>query len=149
MHRLVLLMCLSLGMATLAAACGGEKEEAPATQPVTAVDTGPVPTETDATPAIVVETPAPGETVSSPLELSGTADVYEATVSYSLEDANGTEIAKGFTTASCGTGCRGTFEVSVEFDAAGSTSGTLFVFEVSAEDGSRTKIVEIPLTFAG
>ncbi len=103
----------------------------------------------DVTPAILVETPAPGETVSSPLEISGTANVFEATVSYSLEDANGNEIAKGFATASCGTGCRGTFETSVEFDAAGSSSGTLFVFEVSAEDGSRTKTVEIPLTFAG
>jgi len=101
----------------------------------------------DVTPAILVETPAPGDTVSSPLRIAGTANVFEATVSYSLE-ASGKEIAKGFTTATCGTGCRGTFDVTVPFDAGGASSGTLYVFEVSAEDGSRTKVVEIPLTFA-
>ena len=102
----------------------------------------------DVTPPILVETPTPFATVSSPLTIAGTANVFEATVSYSLEDATGAEITSGFTTATCGTGCRGTFEVSVPFEAGGVSEGTLVVFESSAEDGSRIHVVEIPLTFA-
>lgn len=168
MRRFALLSIVALGLVSLAAACGGGDEVAPATEPPvaesqpttttqTTTTTAPPetgtseaqPTDENETPAILVETPAPGDTVSSPLKIAGTANVFEATVSYSLEDANGTEIAKGFTTATCGTGCRGTFDVTVPFDGAGASSGTLYVFEVSAEDGSRTKVVEIPLTFAG
>lgn len=101
----------------------------------------------DVTPAILVETPAPFDTVTSPLTIAGTANVFEANLSYALEDASGAEIANGFTTATCGTGCRGTFEVSVPFEWSGEPQGTLYVFEISAEDGSRTKIITIPLTF--
>ncbi len=98
-------------------------------------------------PAILVESPAVGDTVTSPLRLSGTANVFEATVSYELDDAAGQKLADGFVTASCGTGCWGTFAKDVSFQASQGSSGTLHVFEVSAKDGSRTKEVVIPLTF--
>jgi hypothetical protein len=60
-------------------------------------------------------------------------------------DADGNVIDENFVTATSGTGTRGTFEFTtgdVE-DAA-----TLVVFETSAEDGSRIREVEIPLTAA-
>ena len=53
---------------------------------------------------------------------------------------------ENFVTATSGTGTRGTFDFTtkkfaIPFDGVGS----LVVFERSAEDGSRTKLVEIPL----
>jgi germination protein M len=101
----------------------------------------------DLAPAILVETPAVGDTVSSPLRLTGTANTFEATLEYALSDWDGKIIANGFATATCGTGCRGTFDVSVPFEWSGEPRGSLVVFERSAKDGSRTNVVEIPLAF--
>jgi hypothetical protein len=101
----------------------------------------------DLAPAILVESPAPGDTVSSPVTISGSANVFEANVSLAIEDAAGNEIASDFTTATCGTGCRGTFETSVPFEWEGEPSGTVIVYEASAKDGSRINVVEIPVAF--
>ena len=73
--------------------------------------------------------------------------MFEATSNYELLDATGAVIAEGFVTASCGTGCRGTFDVEVAFEWSGDPRGTLRVFELSAKDGSRVNVVEIPLAF--
>lgn len=101
----------------------------------------------DQAPPTLVETPAVGDVVASPLRLSGTSNVFEATSNYELLDATGAVIAEGFVTASCGTGCRGTFDVEVAFEWSGDPRGTLRVFELSAKDGSRVNVVEIPLAF--
>lgn len=97
-------------------------------------------------PPIVVEAPHPGEDIQGPFKLTGIANVFEATVSWKLVDSEGNLVKKGFTTATCGTGCWGTFEDVVRYDVL-SGAGTLKVFESSAEDGSPLHIVEIPLTF--
>ena len=55
-------------------------------------------------PAITVESPLIGGLVSSPVTVSGTADVFEAVVSVRVLDSAGNEIARTFTMASCGTG---------------------------------------------
>jgi hypothetical protein len=95
---------------------------------------------------IDVSTPQPGDMVSSPVTIAGTADVFEATVSYQVKDGNGKVIAHGFTTASCGTGCRGDYTVDVPFEVDQEQTGTVVVFEESAEDGSKINVVEIPVT---
>lgn len=41
--------------------------------------------------------------------VSGTANVFEATLELTLLDGGGTALAEDFTTATCGTGCRGEF----------------------------------------
>ncbi len=102
----------------------------------------------DFVPAILVEHPTPGEEVTSPLHVTGNADTFEATFEYELKDAGGTVIAKGFTTATSGSGMRGTFEFTVPFKVDHAQDGTLVVFESSAEDGSRIHIREIPLRLA-
>ena len=38
-------------------------------------------------PAIVIESPLPGESVTSPIRVTGTANVFEATVSFEVRDA--------------------------------------------------------------
>jgi hypothetical protein len=97
-------------------------------------------------PAIVVDEPTSGATASSPIEVSGTADVFEATVSYRLLDENAQVIAKGVTTATCGTGCRGTYTASIPYEVDHDQDGTLWVFESSAKDGRPTNVVSIPVT---
>jgi hypothetical protein len=100
----------------------------------------------DLTPAILVEAPLPFATVSAPLRLRGTANTFEATFEYELLDSTGKTLAKHFVTATSGSGTRGTYDVTIPFGPPGG-SGTLFVYELSAKDGSRIHQVEIPLTF--
>ena len=52
-------------------------------------------------PAITVRSPVIGAQVTSPVTVSGTADVFEAPVSVRILDSSGHEIARTFTTASC------------------------------------------------
>ncbi len=96
--------------------------------------------------AILVETPGIGERVSSPVTVSGTADVFEAVVSIRILDENGKVITATFTTATCGTGCRGTFEKAVGYSVDHAQPGTIEVFEASAKDGSPMFTVTIPVT---
>jgi germination protein M len=100
----------------------------------------------DLLPAIVVETPGPGDAVSSPLTISGTANVFEANVSYRIEGENGHSVADGYATATCGTGCRGTYVVTVDYTIGHDQGGTVVVFESSAQDGSEINVVRIPVT---
>jgi germination protein M len=100
----------------------------------------------DVTPAILVESPLTFEDVTSPLEVTGTANTFEANFQYELTDTDGLIVDENFVTATSGTGTRGTFDFTtdpftVPFDGVGS----LIVFESSAEDGSRINLVEIPL----
>jgi len=97
----------------------------------------------DQTPAILVESPLPFAEVASPLTASGTANTFEASFNYEVYDADGNLVGENFVTATSGTGTRGTFEFTTgDFDSI----SKLVVFEPSAEDGSKTKLVEIPLT---
>lgn len=95
---------------------------------------------------IVVDTPQEGEEITSPLVLSGSADVFEANVSYRVVTSTGDVLKRGFTTASCGSGCRGTFSVTIPFDVDEPTAATIEVFEESAEDGKPLHQVEIEVT---
>lgn len=109
----------------------------------------PAETPASATPGrrapIEVEVPAPGDELTPPVTISGTANVFEATVSYRVVDETGRELAAGFTTATCGTGCRGEFSATADFEVAEPTEATIEVFESSAKDGSPLHLVEIPV----
>jgi Immunoglobulin-like domain of bacterial spore germination/Sporulation and spore germination len=100
----------------------------------------------DLLPAILAESPLIGDRVSSPVTVSGTANVFEATVSLRILDENGDEIARTFTTATCGTGCRGDYSVAVAYSVDHEQAGTIEVFESSAQDGSMINVVDIPVT---
>ncbi|MER7458751.1 Gmad2 immunoglobulin-like domain-containing protein [Micromonospora sp. NPDC126480] len=102
----------------------------------------------DLLPPIVVTAPVIGARVTSPVTVAGTADVFEATVSVRVLDAAGQEIATTFTTATCGTGCRGDYRVAVGYRVDREQAGTVEVYEVSPQDGSRTKVVTVPVRLA-
>ena len=99
----------------------------------------------DQLPFILVQTPLLGERVSSPVHISGTANVFEAVVSIAILDQQGRVIASTFTMATCGTGCRGMWETDVAYDVAATQHGTIHVYEVSAMDGSEIHVVDIPV----
>jgi germination protein M len=98
----------------------------------------------DLTPSILVESPLPFASVTSPLRVWGTANTFEATFDYELLDPSGKVLSKHFVTATSGTGTRGTYDFTVPFEAPNGL-GKLVVLELSAADGSRIHEVEIPL----
>ena len=99
----------------------------------------------DLLPAILIESPAFGAEVDNPLIASGTANVFEATVSVTLTDGDGLIIFEGFTTATCGTGCRGDWEIAIPYEVDALQMGSLIVWESSARDGSQTNVREHPV----
>jgi hypothetical protein len=99
-------------------------------------------------PAITVQSPVIGTQVTSPVTVSGTADVFEAVVSARILDSAGREIARTFSTASCGTGCRGDYSVTVSYSVPQTDPGTIEVFESSAKNGLPVNVQLIPVTLA-
>lgn len=94
---------------------------------------------------IFVDDPAWGATVRSPMQLAGLADVFEAQFRFRLLDAAGRSLADGKLTASCGSGCLGSYGVDVPFTVNASTAGRLQVFDLSEQDGSMQDVVDYPL----
>lgn len=103
----------------------------------------------DLLPAIVVTSVAIGQRVPSPVTVAGTANVYEATVSIRILDAAGKPVATTFTTATCGSGCRGDYTTAVKYRLGSVQAGTLQVYQVSADDGSALSMVSIPVILGG
>ena len=99
-------------------------------------------------PAITVQSPVIGAQVGNPVVVSGTADVFEATVIVRILDSAGHEIARTFTTATCGTGCRGDYSVTISYSVPRTQPGTIVVFESSAKDGQPVNVQQIPVTLA-
>jgi hypothetical protein len=99
-------------------------------------------------PAITVQSPVIGEQVTSPVTVSGTANVFEAVVSVRVLDSAGNELARTFTNATCGTGCRGSYSVTIAYSAARAEPGTVEIFETSAKDGQPVNVQLIPVTLA-
>jgi spore germination protein GerM len=100
-------------------------------------------------PPIEVAEPVEGTEVTSPVTVSGTANVFEANVSIEILDARGKVVGKTFTTASCGTGCRGTFSVPVGFKITRVQQGTVVVHDDDAAGtGKPPHEVRVPVTLA-
>jgi len=137
-------LCIGL----LATACASDSDDgAPTRSPRSSEGTSsPRAEPSDGTePAIVVEQPASGDEVASPVKISGTADVFEATVHVRVLGSGGLELAARFTTATCGSGCRGEFSTKLSFFIEKTQDGTIEVFESSAEDGSPVNLVSVPV----
>jgi hypothetical protein len=96
-------------------------------------------------PMIFVESPTPGEEVTSPITLSGVSNTFEATVNYTLTDPEGLILEEGFTMGGT-TGTFGSFDTTIDFATQRHGLGALIVYEVSPEDGSHQNVVEIPIT---
>jgi germination protein M len=96
-------------------------------------------------PAIFVDQPAYGGALGNPGRISGTADVFEAAFRVTLVDAEGKTIAAVPAKASCGTGCRGSFDLTLPYTLDRAQAGTLRVWDGSMKDGSPVNVREYPV----
>ncbi|HEV3473489.1 MAG TPA: Gmad2 immunoglobulin-like domain-containing protein [Actinomycetota bacterium] len=96
-------------------------------------------------PAIVLESPKPGDEVSNPVTISGFANTFEANVVIRIRDANGDVLVETFTTATCGSGCWGDFSEDVRYEVTEPQEGRIEVLTYSAEDGSERDVISTPV----
>ena len=94
---------------------------------------------------VFVDRPAWGGFLGNPARLVGLANVFEATFHVRILDDEGRSLADGPVMASCGSGCWGSFDVSIPYSVSAAGWGTLQVYELSAQDGSVINLTEYPV----
>ena len=99
----------------------------------------------DLLPSMFVDRPAFGAAAGNPARITGTANVFEATFRVALLDASKKVLVDKMNMATCGTGCRGTFDVTLQYDVPKAQWGTLRVYFGSAVDGSPEDIRDYPV----
>jgi hypothetical protein len=105
----------------------------------------------DLLPSVFVDRPAFGAAIGNPARVAGNANVFEASFMITILDGSGRVLAEGPAMATCGTGCRGTFDATVPYSVGSAQWGTLRVWVSSARDGLPEDVREYPvwLTPAG
>jgi hypothetical protein len=96
-------------------------------------------------PSIFVDRPAFGAAAGNPARIAGSANVFEATFRIALLDHSGKVLVDQRAMATCGTGCRGTFDVTLRYDVPRAHWGTLRTYFGSAVDGSPEDIRDYPV----
>ncbi len=96
-------------------------------------------------PSTFVDRPAFGAAAGNPARITGTSNVFEATFRIALLDGSRTVLVDQMAMATCGTGCRGTFDVTLRYDVPKAQWGTLRVYFGSAQDGSPQDIRDYPV----
>jgi len=96
-------------------------------------------------PAIFVDRPAWGGAFPSPGRVTGLANVFEAQFRLQVLDGRRHVLVDTPVHATCGTGCWGTFDVTVPYSVATAQWGTLRVFDPSAKDGTPIDVREYPI----
>lgn len=96
-------------------------------------------------PPIMVDSPAWGGTLAQPGRVTGAANVFEATFRISIVDNDGRILADERVMATCGTGCWGTFDVTIPYLVDHDQLGAVIVYDLSAKDGSRENVREYPV----
>lgn len=138
------LIVVLLAAGLLLAACDGD--DGPETEP----SPTPAPGATDTpAPAIDIDSPQGGDTITSPVTVSGTASVFEATLNVAIKDAAGNVLCETFTTASEGAPGRGDYEVTLAFVPPESAEdGSVEAYTRSAKDGSIQDRVSLDVTLS-
>ena len=70
-------------------------------------------------------------------------------MSLALTDNDGLILWEGFTTATCGTGCRGDWSIEIPYTVDTDQLGAVIAWEESAQDGSQTNVREHPVWLRG
>jgi germination protein M len=99
----------------------------------------------DILPEIFVDRPAYGAAIGNPARVSGNANVFEATFRIAILDGSDRVLVDKQAMATCGSGCRGTFDVTLAYDVSKAQWGTLRVYYGSAKDGSPQGIRDYPV----
>jgi Immunoglobulin-like domain of bacterial spore germination len=96
-------------------------------------------------PLIFVDRPAWGAALPNQGRVTGLANVFEARFRMALFDHNGKVLVAVPARASCGTGCWGTFAVTLSYDVARAQWGTLRVWVISEFSGRPAAVREYPV----
>lgn len=112
----------------------------PSPSPPPVASASPTPVED---PSIAIETPFANGEVASPVSITGTAGVVDATLTVRVLDGDGDELAATVVEASCGDGCVGTFAAELFFFIERRQPGTIEVSGVS-EDGDAA-VASVPV----
>jgi hypothetical protein len=96
-------------------------------------------------PTIFVDRPAFAAAAGNPARVTGNADVFEATFRMAILDGARKVLVDRMAMATCGTGCRGTFDATLRYDVPRAQWGTLRVYYGSAKDGSPQDIRDYPV----
>ncbi|MFL5779063.1 MAG: GerMN domain-containing protein [Chloroflexota bacterium] len=96
-------------------------------------------------PPIFVDFPAWGASLANPARITGTANVFEATFRIAIRDGAGNTLADRQVMATCGTGCAGTFDVTIAYAVAKAQMGSLVAYNRSAKDGSVEDLRSYPV----
>jgi sporulation and spore germination protein/immunoglobulin-like protein involved in spore germination len=91
-------------------------------------------------PDIWVDRPAFDAAIGNPAHVTGNSNVFEATFRIAILDGAGKVLADEQVMATCGTGCRGTFDVTIEYTVSKAQYGILRAYNLSARDGSPESI---------
>jgi germination protein M len=97
-------------------------------------------------PSVFVERPTWGATLGNPVRVSGIANVFEAVFFVEVRDADGDTLAEERVMATCGTGCWGTFDVTIPYDVSRRQEGSVVTYNLSAMDGSVEDLRSYPAT---
>ena len=97
-------------------------------------------------PSIFVDRPAYGGTAGNPLRVTGLANVFEASFFVEILDEDGVRLVRQHVMATCGTGCWGTFDVTLPYDVPSRQTGSLVTYVLSARDGSVEEVRTYPVT---
>lgn len=96
-------------------------------------------------PLIFVDRPAWGAALLNPGRVTGLANVNEAQFRIALRDRKGKVLVDVPVRASCGTGCWGTFDVTLSYVVASAQWGTLRVWDISEYSGRPVAVREEPV----
>jgi hypothetical protein len=98
----------------------------------------------DVTPIILVDSPLPGDTVTSPVRVRGTANVFEATLEVHVVGASG-DLGVAHVTATEGAPQRGSFDATIQLQAHDPGPAKIVAFDVSQADGTRQHVFTVPV----
>jgi hypothetical protein len=96
-------------------------------------------------PPILIEQPLPGDRVSTPLRIRGTANVFEAQLAIDVTTATGKLLVRRAVTASAGTGTRGRFSVDIPVRTSVKKL-VVKAYDHSPKDGRPIDLVRVPVT---
>lgn len=152
--RLAAIFVLSVGSVVLLSACGNSKK-ADVTPETPTVAGTPSPEGTPQPATISITKPQQDEKVTVPVTVSGTASVFEGTLTVAIESLKGDRtFCRITTTASQGAPGTGTFEATLAFPPPPFTpplalAGRVHVFSQSPKDGSILDEAIIPISIGG
>jgi hypothetical protein len=97
-------------------------------------------------PSVFVDRPAWGGSLGNPARITGIANVFEAVLQVEIRDSEGRTLVREHAMATCGTGCWGTFDVTLDYSVPKRQVGTLLTYVLSARDGSIEDLRSYPVT---